>query len=194
MCIIKKYIQHDCQPILMLLCITLTYLMLFTALFNAVCLHYACYLFVYFAFEICIVISYTNDFVFLLCLWVIDTYISIIILHHVQCFYSVVFLNFMFTLFLFMKGLCALRRNSTKIANIISNINSDIIASIIYINNINDNNTTTNNENNNSNSYNINNNTLVQGFHVQFFAQLCNTNFNIFPMVFFISIVYEIFA
>ena len=46
MCIKKvKLINHDCLPILMLLCIMLhimlAYLMLFAALSNAVCLHNA---------------------------------------------------------------------------------------------------------------------------------------------------------
>ena len=42
MCIKKvKLINHDCLPILMLLYIMLAYLMLLTALSNAVCLHNA---------------------------------------------------------------------------------------------------------------------------------------------------------
>ena len=48
----------------MLLCIMLAYLMLFAALFNAVCL-YNTYLF--FAIDL------QMPFVFMLCLWVIDT-------------------------------------------------------------------------------------------------------------------------
>ena len=36
-----KLINHDCLPILMLLYIILAYLMLFAALYNAVCLHNA---------------------------------------------------------------------------------------------------------------------------------------------------------
>ena len=36
-----KLINHDCLPILMLLYIMLAYLMLFAALYNAVCLHNA---------------------------------------------------------------------------------------------------------------------------------------------------------
>ena len=42
MCIKKvKLINHDCLPVLMLLYIMLAYLILFAALSNAVCLHYA---------------------------------------------------------------------------------------------------------------------------------------------------------
>ena len=50
MCIKKKVklINHDCLPILMLVCImlyiVLAYLMLFAALSNAVCLHNASFL------------------------------------------------------------------------------------------------------------------------------------------------------
>ena len=42
-CVVKKVksINHDHLPILMLLYIMLAYLMLLTALFNAVCLHNA---------------------------------------------------------------------------------------------------------------------------------------------------------
>ena len=40
-----KLINHDCLPILMLLYIMLAYLMLFAALFNAVCLYNAFFLF-----------------------------------------------------------------------------------------------------------------------------------------------------
>ena len=36
-----KLINHDCLPILMILYIMRAYLMLFAALFNAVCLYYA---------------------------------------------------------------------------------------------------------------------------------------------------------
>ena len=47
-----KLINHDCLPILLLLhimlCIMLTYLMLFAALSNAVCLHNA-----FFALDFC---------------------------------------------------------------------------------------------------------------------------------------------
>ena len=58
----------------MLMCIMLAYLLLFTALFNAACLHNAClFLLAYFALDICIVIIYTNAFFFFLCLSVIDT-------------------------------------------------------------------------------------------------------------------------
>ena len=40
MCMKKvKLINHDCQPILILLYIMLAYLMLLAALYNAVCLH-----------------------------------------------------------------------------------------------------------------------------------------------------------
>ena len=43
-----KLINHDCLPILMLLCIMLAYLMLFVALSNAVCLYNA-----FFAIDFC---------------------------------------------------------------------------------------------------------------------------------------------
>ena len=62
MCIKKvELINHDCLPILMLLCIMLyvmlAYLMLFTALSNAVCLYNA-----FFAIDFC------KRFFFMLCL------------------------------------------------------------------------------------------------------------------------------
>ena len=69
----------------------LAYLMLFAVLFNAICLHnaYFCHLFL------------QMFFVFMLCLGLLtrSLFISNIILHHAQWFYSVGFPNFMFTLF-----------------------------------------------------------------------------------------------
>ena len=53
-----KLINHDCLPILMLLYVMLTYLMLFAALSNAVCLYNAFFLPLIFA----------NAFCFMLCL------------------------------------------------------------------------------------------------------------------------------
>ena len=49
MCILKKNINHDCLPILMLLYIMLAYLLLFAALSNAVCLYNASF----FAIDFC---------------------------------------------------------------------------------------------------------------------------------------------
>ena len=48
-----KLINHDCQPILMLLNIMLAYLMLFAALSNAVCLYNAFFLLFIFANAFC---------------------------------------------------------------------------------------------------------------------------------------------
>ena len=69
MCIKKvKLINHDCQPILMLLYImlyiVLAYLMLFAALSNAVCLHNASFFPLIFA----------NAFYFHVLSWFIDTW------------------------------------------------------------------------------------------------------------------------
>ena len=78
-CIIKNKLHRDCLPIKNALVYN-TCLLNATALFNAVCLYNAClFLFVYFVHVFCIVIIYTNAFVFMLCLWVIVTYTSIII-------------------------------------------------------------------------------------------------------------------
>ena len=77
-----KLINHDCLPILMLLCIMLyimlAYLMLFAALFNAVCLHNAFFLLLIFANALC----------FHTCLGLLthSLFISSMILHHAQCF------------------------------------------------------------------------------------------------------------
>ena len=98
MCIKKKekkvkLINHDCLPILMLLCIMLSimlaYLMLFAALSNVVCFHNASFL----------PLSFANAFVFMLCLGLLThgLFISSIILHHAQCFNLLVFPNYMLT-------------------------------------------------------------------------------------------------
>ena len=68
-CVFKKVklINHDCLPILMLLCvmlhIVLAYLMLLAALSNAVCLYYASFL----------PLISANDFYFHVLSWFIDT-------------------------------------------------------------------------------------------------------------------------
>ena len=83
----------------------LAWLMIFSDLFDAVCLHNA-YLF--------LAIDFFKCFFFLAKSWVIDTvfFLQIIILHHARCYYSVGIPSFMLTPF-FMKGLCAIWRNST---------------------------------------------------------------------------------
>ena len=116
-----KLINHDCLPILMLLCmmlyivlaylmlyIVLAYLMLFAALSNAVCLHNASF----FPF-----ISQML-FIFMLCLGLLTNFfffhVLICIMH--SAFNLLVLSNSMFTPLLFfssMKGLCALPRNNT---------------------------------------------------------------------------------
>ena len=57
-----KLINHDYLPILMLLCIMLfimlDYLMLFVALFNAVCLHNAVFFLFLFAIDFCRCLCY----------------------------------------------------------------------------------------------------------------------------------------
>ena len=58
-----KLINHDCLPILMLLYIMLAYLMLLTALSNAVCLYNAYFL----------PLTFANAFCFHALSWVIDT-------------------------------------------------------------------------------------------------------------------------
>ena len=92
-----KLINHDCLPILVLY-IVLAYLMLFVCMF-------------------CVLTLISEMlFIFMFCLGSLthSLFISCITLHHAQCFYLLVFPNSMFTpLFFFMKGLCALRRNST---------------------------------------------------------------------------------
>ena len=83
LCVLKKVklINHDCQPTLMLLYsmlyIMLAYLMLFAALYNAVCLHNA-----FFRHLLAMV------FIFMLCLGLLkhSLFISCINLHHAQCF------------------------------------------------------------------------------------------------------------
>ena len=70
--------NHDCLPISMLLYIMLTYLMLFAALSNAVCLHNAFFLLLIFA----------NAFCLMLCLGLLShsLFISSMIFNHTQCF------------------------------------------------------------------------------------------------------------
>ena len=82
-CIKKvKLINHDCQPVLMLLCImlyiVLAYLMLFTALSNAVYLYNASFL----------PLISANAFCFMLCLGLLthSLFVSNMIFHHAQCF------------------------------------------------------------------------------------------------------------
>ena len=89
MCIKKyqtNYILFDCLHVLMFLHIVLAYLMLFTALFNTVCLHNAC-LFLFF--------SSTFDLLFVICFcfhalslgyWHIVVLFQLFFLHHVHCF------------------------------------------------------------------------------------------------------------
>ena len=90
-----------------MLCIVLAYLMLFAALSNAVCLYDASF------FHLFLQIL----FVFMLCLGLLShsLFISCVNLH--SAFNLLVFRNSMFTSLLFclffMKGLSALRRNST---------------------------------------------------------------------------------
>ena len=64
-----RLINHDCPPMLMLLCIILcimfAYLMLLAALYNAACLHNAFFLFLPFIFA--------NAFCFHALSWFIDT-------------------------------------------------------------------------------------------------------------------------
>ena len=62
-CVLIKLIR-DCLPILILLYIMLGYLMLLSDIFITVCLYNA-----YFFFPL----SFQMFFVFMLCLWVIDT-------------------------------------------------------------------------------------------------------------------------
>ena len=65
MCIKKvTLINHDCLPILMLLYIMLAYLMLFAALYNAVCLYNAFFFFF---------IDFFKCFLFHALFWFIDT-------------------------------------------------------------------------------------------------------------------------
>ena len=100
----------------MFLYIMLAYLMLHAVLFHVACLYNACLsLFLYFALEFCIVIICTNAFCFhALSLGYFDIVclLQFIILYLAQCFYSVGFLSFIFTLILFMKGICTVWRNS----------------------------------------------------------------------------------
>ena len=71
----------------MLLYIAFACLMQFTALFNAVCSYNACLCFiVYFTLRFALLLLIQMIFVFILCHCVIDTYTSIITLHHVLCF------------------------------------------------------------------------------------------------------------
>ena len=93
---------------ILMLYIVLAYLMLFAALSNAVCLYNASFL---------PMIS-ANAFYFHVLSWFIDTvclfHVLICIVH--SAFNLLVFRNSMFTPLLFfylLKGLCALRRNST---------------------------------------------------------------------------------
>ena len=73
-----KSINHDHSPILMLLHIMLAYLMLFAALYNAVCLYNAFFLLLIFAIALC----------FMLCLGLLthSLFISSMIFHHAQLF------------------------------------------------------------------------------------------------------------
>ena len=88
--------------------IVLAYLMLIAALSNAVCLHNASFFAIDFSkcfLFSCFVLVYRN----IVCLF----HVLICIMH--SAFNLLVFPNSMFTplLFFLMKGLCALRRNST---------------------------------------------------------------------------------
>ena len=66
----------------MLLYTMLAYLMLFTALFNAVCLYNACFLLLNFA-----LLFLQMSFAFMLCVLVIDTLLfSIVVFRNAQCF------------------------------------------------------------------------------------------------------------
>ena len=69
--------NHDCLPILVLLYIMLTYLMLFAALSNAVCLYNALFRLIL-----------EDAFCFMLCLGLLTNslFISSMIFHHAQCF------------------------------------------------------------------------------------------------------------
>ena len=117
-----KLINHDCLTILMLLYImlyivlaylmlyiVLAYLMLLAALSNAVCLHNALFCISFLQFL----------FIFMFCLGLLThsffCHVLICIMH--SAFNLLVFPNSMFTplllLFLILKGLCALLRNST---------------------------------------------------------------------------------
>ena len=95
-----KLINHDCLPILVLLCkmlrILLAYLMLFAALSNAVCLYNASF-FLFF-----LPLIFANAFL-MLCdgLLTHSLFISCINLHHALCFYLLVFHNSMFTPFFY---------------------------------------------------------------------------------------------
>ena len=95
----------------MLLCIMLyimhAYLMLFAALSNAVCLHNA-----FFAIDFCKCFLFSC---FVLVYWHIVCLFHILICIMHSAFNLLVFPNSMFTplLFFLLKGLCALRRNST---------------------------------------------------------------------------------
>ena len=68
-----KLINHDCQPILMLLYIMLAYLMLFAALSNAVCLYDASFIIIFgllflqmlFVFMLCL--GLLTQFVYFMC-------------------------------------------------------------------------------------------------------------------------------
>ena len=101
---IKKQISNKlhcvCPPVLMLLYIMLAYLMLFTTLFNAVCLYNACLSCVFIlplTFPLLSVLLFFLNALSLM--HILLTFTSFIILHHVQCFYLVGILNVMFTLF-----------------------------------------------------------------------------------------------
>ena len=113
MCTYKKVrlINQHYLPILMLLYILLyimlAYLMLFAALSNAVCLYYASSFFsIYFCK--CFLFS---CFVLVYCHIVCLLHVFTCTMH--SAFNLLVFHNFMFTSLFLMKGLCALRRNST---------------------------------------------------------------------------------
>ena len=125
-----KLINHDCVPILMLLCIMLyimlACLMLFAALFNAVCLHSA----YFFAFDFCKCLFFMPYLVFL---YIICLFIILFCIMH-SAFNLSVFL-FYAHIVLCVLGLCALRRNNTQITHYNDHYNiiiSAIVSCLVF--------------------------------------------------------------
>ena len=114
MCILKKRKKkdklnnHDCLPISMLLyiilCIMLTYLMLFAALSNAVCLYNA------FFGQLIFAIAFFHSLSWFIDIWFVYfkyDFASCTVL--LICWFSKFYVHTVF----YMKGLCALWRNIT---------------------------------------------------------------------------------
>ena len=104
----SNYLHRDCLPILMLFYIMLAYLMLFTALSNAVCLYIAYFL----------PLTFGNAFCFHALSWVIDTVFLLLFCAMHSAFNLSVFLILCSHRF-YESAMCSLEKQNLKITIII---------------------------------------------------------------------------